>query len=104
MSYRILVTGGAGFIGSHTVDALIERGDRVRIVDNLQQAVHPNGKPEHLHPKAEFVLGDVRERKTWEKTLKGIDAIYHFAAPIQFFFRFFSLLFFFSPRCVVDSV
>ena len=80
MSYRILVTGGAGFIGSHTVDALIERGDRVRIVDNLQQAVHPNGKPEHLHPKAEFVLGDVRERKTWEKTLKGIDAIYHFAA------------------------
>ena len=73
---HILVTGGAGFIGSHTVDALIEAGHRVRVLDNLQPTVHPKGLPEHLHPEAEFVEGDVRDRGAWEKCLKGVEAVF----------------------------
>jgi len=55
----MLVTGGAGFIGSHTVDALLERGYRVRILDNLQPRVHPLGKPPWVPLEAEFIQGDV---------------------------------------------
>ena len=77
---HILVTGGAGFIGSHTVDALIAAGHHVRILDNLQPRVHPRGMPRYLSPDAEFIRGDVRERGDWEKALKGIDVVYHLAA------------------------
>ncbi len=77
---HILVTGGAGFIGSHTVDALIANGHRVRILDNLQPRVHPRGMPRYVSPEAEFIVGDVRERGDWEKSLKGIDIVCHLAA------------------------
>lgn len=77
---NILVTGGAGFIGSHTVDALVERGHAVRMLDNLSASVHPKGKPDYLNPAAEFILGDVRSKQTWQQALDGIDAVYHFAA------------------------
>ena len=77
---KILVTGGAGFIGSHTADALIERGYQVRIMDSLQPRVHPNGKPAYLNPKAEFFRGDVTSRADWQTALEGIDAVFHFAA------------------------
>jgi len=77
---NILVTGGAGFIGSHTIDALIQKGYNVRILDNLQKTVHPKGVPGHINPRAEFVMGDVRNKRDWEMSLHGIDAIYHFAA------------------------
>ena len=77
---RILVTGGAGFIGSHTVDALLELGHEVRILDNLQKPVHLKGKPSWIPKEAEFMLGDVRDKGTWEKALQGVDAVYHFAA------------------------
>ena len=59
---RVLVTGGAGFIGSHTVDALLEKGHEVRILDNLQKPVHLKGKPEWIPEDAEFILGDVRDK------------------------------------------
>ncbi len=80
MAYRILVTGGAGFIGSHTVDALVREGNRVRILDNLSERVHPQGRPEHLNRKAELKVGDVREKGVWEEALRGIDVVYHLAA------------------------
>jgi dTDP-L-rhamnose 4-epimerase len=77
---RILVTGGAGFIGSHTVDALIARGHQVRILDSLEKPVHLHGKPAYLNPAAEFVLGDVTKREDWIAALAGVEAVFHFAA------------------------
>ena len=77
---RILVTGGAGFIGSHTVDKLIQLGHEVRILDSLQKPVHLYGKPNWLSKDAEFIKGDVRNREDWIKALDGIDVVYHFAA------------------------
>ncbi len=77
---KILITGGAGFIGSHTADALIAKGHQVRLLDNLQPAVHPKGQPAYLNPEAEFIQGDVRNAKTWRKALKDVEAVYHLAA------------------------
>jgi dTDP-L-rhamnose 4-epimerase len=77
---RILITGGAGFIGSHTADALLAAGHEVRLLDNLQLPVHVKGKPAYLSPKAEFIFGDVRDREVLAYALQGVDAVYHFAA------------------------
>ncbi|MBI5056308.1 MAG: SDR family NAD(P)-dependent oxidoreductase [Nitrospirae bacterium] len=77
---KVLITGGAGFIGSHTADRLIAEGCDVRILDNLQKPVHLKGKPDYINPKAEFVMGDVRDKEALEKAMRGIDAIYHLAA------------------------
>ena len=84
MCKNILVTGGAGFIGSHTVDALIERGDSVRVFDNLNPQVHGTSakKPLYLHNDAEFVRGDVRDRDSLRKAIEGIDIIIHDAAEV----------------------
>jgi dTDP-L-rhamnose 4-epimerase len=76
----VLVTGGAGFIGSHTVDRLISLGHQVRILDNLQKPVHLKGKPGYLNPKAEFMLGDVRDKETMIRALEGVEYVFHFAA------------------------
>jgi dTDP-L-rhamnose 4-epimerase len=77
---RILITGGAGFIGSHTVDLLIEKGYEVRILDNLQKPVHLLGKPDYIHPDAEFIEGDVRNKSDFSRALRNIDAVIHLAA------------------------
>lgn len=76
----VLVTGGAGFIGSHTVDRLISLGYDVRILDNLQKPVHLKGKPKYINPNAEFILGDVRDKKILNHALEGVDYVFHFAA------------------------
>src|SRR5437867_1031915 len=61
---RVLVTGGAGFIGSHTVDRLVDRGDSVRVLDSLERPVHQGDRPPAwLHPQAEFLRGDVTRRE-----------------------------------------
>jgi dTDP-L-rhamnose 4-epimerase len=81
-SLNILVTGGAGFIGSHLVDALIERGHRVRVLDALVSQVHEEGRPQNLHAEAEFIYGDVCDRAVVERALEGVDAVYHEAAEV----------------------
>jgi len=84
MSKKVLVTGGAGFIGSHTVDALIARGDTVRVFDNLNPQVHGSSarKPLYLHEDVEFVQGDVRDRDSLKKAIEEVDIIIHDAAEV----------------------
>ena len=77
---HILVTGGAGFIGSHTVDRLVAAGYRVRILDSLQERVHPAGWPDYLPTGVEKMRGDVRQRTDWLAALDGIDGVIHLAA------------------------
>jgi len=78
---RVLVTGGAGFIGSHTVDLLLARGHEVRILDALLPPVHRGGQPPaYLPPEAELMVGDVRDRDAWQRALQGVQAVFHFAA------------------------
>ena len=77
---RVLVTGGAGFIGSHLVDRFLQRGDRVRVVDSLEPRVHPHGRPEYLPDDVEFIPGDVRDRQVLQKALRGVDVVSHQAA------------------------
>jgi dTDP-L-rhamnose 4-epimerase len=75
-----LVTGGAGLIGSHIVDQALAAGWQVRILDNLQRQTHRDGKPAWVPEAAEFIRGDVRHRRTWERALEGIDVVFHQAA------------------------
>jgi dTDP-L-rhamnose 4-epimerase len=77
---RALVTGGAGLIGSHVADLLVREGWKVRILDNLEPQTHRRGKPPWISEKAEFVEGDLRERKTITAALDQIDVIFHQAA------------------------
>ncbi len=79
---NILVTGGAGFIGSHLVDALVERGHRVRILDAVVPQVHAAGEPLYLNPAAEFIRGDVCDVELLSKAIEGIDVVYHEAAEV----------------------
>lgn len=80
---KILVTGGAGFIGSHTIDLLVKRGYHVRILDNLESQVHPDKQlPEYLDKNLEFVIADIRDRETLVKALQDIDAVIHLAAAV----------------------
>jgi len=79
---RILVTGGAGFVGSHTVDALLREGHQVRVFDSLEEQVHRGHVPDYLSRDAELVRGDVRDTEALRRALNGIDVIYHFAAAV----------------------
>ena len=84
MARRILITGGAGFVGSHLADALLERGYEVRALDNLSPQVHGETaeRPAYLDPAVELVVGDVRNPADVDKALAGVDAVYHFAAMV----------------------
>ncbi len=80
---NILVTGGMGFVGSHLVDELVQRGHRVRIFDNLDPQVHPNGAlPDYANPHAEFIQGDVRDYGAFKKALDNIEVVFHKAAAV----------------------
>jgi dTDP-L-rhamnose 4-epimerase len=79
---RILVTGGAGFIGSFVVDRLLAAGHTVRVLDNLDPQVHPEGPPVYLAAQAELVRGDVRDRGLLERTVADADAVVHAAAAV----------------------
>ncbi len=77
---RVLVTGGAGFIGSHTVDALLARGYDVRVLDLLVPPVHNGQVPEYLPKEVEFIKGDVRDRESMRRALRDVHVVYHMAA------------------------
>lgn len=77
MAEHVLVTGGAGFIGSHLVDALLARGDRVRVLDDLLAQAHPTGRARFLAAEAELVVGDLRDAGTVARCLDGIDVVFH---------------------------
>jgi len=77
---KILVTGGAGFIGSHTCDRLLSLGHEVVVLDALTPPVHRDGEPAYLSPEVEFYSGDVRNRDLVTNLLRRVDAVFHFAA------------------------
>jgi dTDP-L-rhamnose 4-epimerase len=80
---RVLITGGAGFIGSHLADRLLAEGHEVRALDSLDPQVHRDGEsPSYLDPHVELHVGDVRDREAVGRALDGIDAVYHFAAAV----------------------
>lgn len=84
MSKKVLITGGAGFIGSHLADDLLEQGYEVRALDNLSEQVHGQnaGRPDYLHPNVELQLGDIRNPEAVETALEGVDMIFHLAAMV----------------------
>jgi dTDP-L-rhamnose 4-epimerase len=83
MSRSILITGGAGFIGSHLADELLAAGYRVRALDNLLSQVHGERvRPPYLDDEVDLVVGDVRDRNVVEKALSGVDAVIHLAAQV----------------------
>ncbi|ACS91061.1 NAD-dependent epimerase/dehydratase family protein [Thermococcus sibiricus] len=77
---KVLVTGGAGFIGSHLVDRLMEDGHEVRVLDDLSAGSLENLKGWIDHERFEFMHGDLRRRDICEKAVKGVDAVFHLAA------------------------
>ena len=82
--HRILVTGGAGYIGSHLVDALIAREYTVTVLDNLEPQVHRSGVwPSYANPAAVYVRGDVRDRSVFEPLVIASDAVVHFGAAVS---------------------
>jgi dTDP-L-rhamnose 4-epimerase len=80
---NVLITGGAGFIGSHLADELLRRGDSVRVIDNLTPQVHGDTmRPPYLNAAVDLRLGDIRDPDAVRDALKGIDAVFHFAAAV----------------------
>ncbi len=77
---KVLITGGAGFIGSHLVDRCLREGFQVRILDSLEPRIHPLGRPRYLPAEAEFIQGDVTDRNVLLSALQGIDVVSHQAA------------------------
>jgi dTDP-L-rhamnose 4-epimerase len=84
MPKEVLITGGAGFIGSHLCDHLLERGYKVKVLDNLSEQVHgiQRERPGYLNPAVELTAGDVRDRSAVEHALENTDVVFHFAARV----------------------
>lgn len=92
---KVLLTGGAGFIGSHTADALLRDGCDVRVLDSLEEPVHPGRRvPAYMDQRIEFVRGDVRDAIALLAAMRGCDVVYHLAAFQDYlptFSRFFDV-------------
>jgi len=79
---RVLVTGGAGFIGSHLVDALAKEGHQVRVLDRLEEQVHEGKTPLYLNQDAEYLWGDLRDHDALRRALRDIEVLFHEAACV----------------------
>lgn len=79
MGKRVLTTGGAGFVGSHLADELLDYGYEVRAIDNLFSQVHGDAasRPDYLDNAVDFIEGDVRDRRVMTRALKDVDAVFH---------------------------
>src|SRR5215218_8420117 len=83
MPERILITGGAGFIGSHVARRLLALGHEVRVLDSLSDQVHTDGeRPAYLEPEVDLIVGDVRDAGALERALDGVESVVHFAARV----------------------
>ncbi len=82
MSSHVLITGGAGFVGSHLADALLAEGHTVRVFDSLSGQVHPDGRPEYLSREVELVAGDMRDLGVVKSALQDVDTIFHLASAV----------------------
>lgn len=82
MPRNILITGGAGFVGSHLADALVAAGHHVRIFDNLTEQVHHDGIPDYLTSEAELLQGDIQDSAAVRRALDGVDVVFHLAAAV----------------------
>jgi dTDP-L-rhamnose 4-epimerase len=84
MPERVLITGGAGFIGSHLADELLEHGYEVRALDSLSPQVHGTRprRPEYLHPDVELMVGNVCDPRAVRRAVQDVDAVFHFAARV----------------------
>jgi hypothetical protein len=84
VTHQILITGGAGFIGSHLADELLRAGYRVRVLDNLSPQVHgaSAARPDYLDSQVELEVGDVCDPSAVRRALRGVEAVYHFAAKV----------------------
>jgi len=85
---KVLITGGAGFIGSHTADRLLKEGYEVRVLDSLQKPIH-NSIPEYLDDRIEFIAGSATDVRALTEALQGVDYVYHLAA-FQDYLPYFS--------------
>src|SRR4051794_5558734 len=84
MGKHVLITGGAGFIGSHLSDELLRREHKVRALDNLSPQVHgaDQKRPDYLDADVELIVGDVCDPDAMRSALEGIDAVFHLAAAV----------------------
>lgn len=84
MIKKVLITGGAGFIGSHLCDELLDRKYEVMVLDNLSEQVHGHDchRPDYLDPRVQLIKGDVRDAALVENLVKQVDAVYHLAALV----------------------
>ncbi|MCE5276899.1 MAG: SDR family NAD(P)-dependent oxidoreductase [Planctomycetaceae bacterium] len=78
----VLITGGAGFIGSHVADELLRSGYAVRALDSLVPQVHGGARPDYLSREVDLIVGDVRDAAAVRRALEGVDAVFHFAAIV----------------------
>jgi dTDP-L-rhamnose 4-epimerase len=102
----VLITGGAGFIGSHVTDDLLHHGYHVKILDNLTPRVHgvERRQPEYLNPQASLIVGDVRDAHTVQEALEDVDAVIHLAASVGMRQSMYNIEQYASTNCLGTAV